>query len=82
MTQQTTDPRDAEIARHKRAAGVWLNATADARLELQRVRALAVAAAQFLRSPALHKLRVDGEWLTRDEVVERIVTPQEASRAG
>lgn len=30
------------------------------------------AAAEFLRSHAVHKIRIEGEWYTREEIAEKL----------
>lgn len=31
------------------------------------------AAAQFLRSPALHKIKIEDEWYTREQIAEKLL---------
>lgn len=40
--------------------------------EIDRLHELAAAAAICLRSPNVHRIRCEGEMLTRDEIAERI----------
>lgn len=68
-TECLTDPRDAEITKLKQQRGVLLNTTADACIARDRYKRLCAAACEFLRSPALHTLRVGDRRFSRDELI-------------
>lgn len=62
--------REAEIARMQ--AGIWLNATVDARLMCAHLRTLCIAAHEFLASPALASIRIGDRRWTREELIETL----------
>lgn len=60
----------------KTIAGAWMRATADARIERDRLSALAAAASEMLRAPSISRINVGGETLARNELADRIDAAQ------